>query len=94
MTLRRALACTALALAVAACTGGAGYPEEARARFMQSCRIGGGTQEQCRCVLDKVQQRYTYEEFQALERDIAGSDRPPSEYVQLAQSCAAQPQQQ
>jgi hypothetical protein len=75
--------------ALTACTGNVGnttgnaktgapneYPIEVLNAFMDSCKKSGGKQETCLCVFEKVQQKYTFEEYSVLEAKMAGGQAP------------------
>jgi len=51
-----------------ACNTKHDYPSDVTQNFMNSCQTNsGGKQELCSCLLDKIQRKYTYEEFSAIE---------------------------
>jgi len=56
--------------------GGEGFSDATRQSFVDSCVTGGGTQEQCTCIVDELEQTYTEEELQALEGDVTGTSLP------------------
>jgi serine/threonine protein kinase len=56
--------------------GGEGFSEATRQNFVDSCVTGGGTQEQCTCIVDELEQTYSEEELQALEEDMTGISLP------------------
>lgn len=56
--------------------GGEGFSEATRQSFVTSCVTGGGTEEQCTCIVDQLEQTYTEDELRALEEDMTGTDLP------------------
>ena len=69
----------AVALGLAGCGGGGGYPQEAIDRFVAECDAQPNTTgEQCRCVVDRLQATMPYEEFEradeALQDERAADD--------------------
>jgi hypothetical protein len=66
------------------------YPQASKDLFVSSCVKSGGNQEQCTCVLGKVQEKYTYGEVEELEKKINAGTTPPefNEFMQTAtQAC-------
>jgi len=53
------------------------YPVEVTQNFMNSCVRKGATQEACACMLEKIQAKYTFEEFSTIETNAnAGKTSP------------------
>ena len=63
-------------LAITSCNTKNDYPPSATQNFMNSCQTSGGTQEFCSCALDKIQRKYTYEEFSTIELKIKVGQAP------------------
>jgi hypothetical protein len=75
--------------ALAACGSGSNsYPTEFRDNFVAACIVGGGNKEACTCVLEAMEDTYTYE--RALELDqAANSGEDVTSYFQgLFEGCA------
>lgn len=48
---------------VSACGGKNDYPAAEVTEFMNGCLGNGGNPKYCSCVLDKVQRKYTFKEY-------------------------------
>lgn len=69
-------------VALAACGGdgnggGEDYPPAVRDQFIQSCTGSGGTNEQCTCALDRLEDEFTLEEF--TEESVKFAQGEPSD---------------
>jgi hypothetical protein len=75
----------ATAAALAACGGGdEGYPEDAVDRFVEACTAQQtGTEEACRCVVDRLEERIPFDEFEAAD-DAVRAGREPSDEFSVA----------
>jgi hypothetical protein len=57
------------------------YPAAAAENFVDSCAASSdGKRELCLCVLDKVQQKYTFEEFSRMDEEMQAGETP-SEFL-------------
>ncbi len=64
-------------LLFSACNTKHDYPADVTQNFMNSCQTtSGGNQELCSCLLDKIQGKYTYEEFSAIEVKMQAGQTP------------------
>lgn len=61
---------------------GAGYPKSTADAFLKSCEEAGSDRTFCTCVFDKVQAKYTFEEFTAIEAQLVDGD-PPDEFIEF-----------
>ena len=53
------------------------YPSDVTQNFMNSCEeTSGGDQKMCSCLLDKIQEKYTFEEFSAIEVKMQAGQTP------------------
>ena len=52
------------------------YTSDLIQNFMNSCVISGGNQEICSCALEKIEKKYTREEFSAIEVKIKAGQTP------------------
>lgn len=77
-------------LLLGACGGGAEpYPQEAREAFLSSCKIGAG-EELCSCILSSFEEKYSFEEFSALEqRMLQGDTAVGEEILAMRKACGA-----
>lgn len=98
LSLRLAVAVTSLALA--ACgdeqTGGgsesgggakSGYPAAAEKNFMDACRSNGGNRAFCRCTLDQIKGKLSYEEFKKEDARIQKGGTPGTALNEAATAC-------
>lgn len=69
------------------------YPQASKDLFVSSCVKSGGNQEQCTCVLGKVQEKYTYGEVEELEKKITAGTTPPefNDFMQTATRACQSP---
>ena len=76
----------ALLLTTACRRRGNEYPPELVENFLRACgsRASEGA---CRCSLDKVRERYTADEYRALEARIAATRQAPKELLDISASC-------
>ncbi len=61
-------------------TASTGYPQDTVDAFLKSCQGAGSTAMFCSCVLKKVEAKYTFEEFKAIEGEIADGN-PSKEFL-------------
>lgn len=84
----------ALAFAVAACGGGGGdYPPEVADSFLSSCTSGGTPRALCQCALDKMEAKYSLEEFTEESTRLA-QGTPSEEFSQDIIQFSAECQQE
>jgi len=60
----------------------AGYPKSTADAFLKSCEQAGSDRTFCTCLFDKVQAKYTFEEFAAIEAELVDGD-PPDEFIEF-----------
>lgn len=58
------------------------YPAELTQNFMNACTLNGGEQEMCSCLLEKIQEKYTLEEYSAIETKIQFG-KTPDEFLEF-----------
>ena len=64
-------------------TGSREYPRSTADAFLESCEEAGSSGDFCTCVFEKVQAKYTFEEFSVIESKLmAGA--PPEEFVEFS----------
>jgi len=57
------------------------YPADVIQNFMNSCQsTSDGDQKLCSCLLDKIQEKYTFEEFLAIDAKMQAG-QTPSEFL-------------
>lgn len=65
-------------LLVCNCSTKHDYPANVIQNFMNSCQAtSGGNQDCCSYLLDKIQRKYTYEEFSVIETKTTAGQTPP-----------------
>jgi hypothetical protein len=74
-------------LALSGCRGGPPnpYPPEVVEAFVASCRTRAD-EEVCRCAIDRIQRRWSLDEFKAFEARMANGD-VPKELVDSVADC-------
>lgn len=65
------------------------YPENVVDEFIKSCEAAGSDRTFCRCVLDKVQGKYTFEEFSVIESKM-NAGQTPDEFVEFTGKARAE----
>lgn len=60
------------------------YPQDTRDAFLRSCESAGSTTVFCTCVFDKIQQKYPYEEFKAMEEAMLDG-KTPTEFIKFSE---------
>ncbi|MGH9138636.1 MAG: hypothetical protein ACRD0G_16595 [Acidimicrobiales bacterium] len=87
------IAALALLLAAAACSDDpAGYDEATEAVFLEACTAGltRGGEAVCSCAYDAVTDRLTFEEYEALDRDLRDDpEAVPTELQRIVLGCEA-----
>ena len=54
------------------------YPASVAKNFIRECtRTSGGAEKMCTCMFDKIQAKYTLEEFSAIELKMKAGQAPP-----------------
>lgn len=66
------------------------YPAEVAQNFINSCIQNGGNQEACTCLFNKVQERYSLQEFVQVEQASMASGKLPQEVSEFAAACVSQ----
>ena len=56
------------------------YPADVTQNFMNSCQQNGSSQEMCSCLLEKIQKKYTLDEFIALDAK-ATAGQPIQDFI-------------
>lgn len=66
-----------------------GYPQAVIDEFLKSCESAGSNAKFCACMLDKVQSKYSFEEFSVIEAKISAGT-PPEEFVEFSGKARAE----
>lgn len=76
-----------LSVAFSGCTHKREYPREVRQNFLSAC-VNGDNRKQpsCKCLLDKYQQRYTYEQFLMIDDWLRHGVPPDDNYKEWFQA--------
>ncbi|WP_424094363.1 hypothetical protein [Moorena producens] len=69
-----------------------GYTPEFVNFYMGQCVGTKGSEAQafCQCTIDKIQEKYPYEEFLGIGLEITGGAEPPEDFNKLIKSCEAE----
>jgi hypothetical protein len=67
----------------------AAYPQEVADEFLKSCQGAGSDAKLCSCLFDRIQDKYSFEEFTVMELKLSNGE-PPEEFVQFVGSAKAQ----
>lgn len=59
------------AVLIGGCCGGSPheYPKQDVDRFVSECMQSGGTMEECRCSIERIQALWRYDDFKRADRD-------------------------
>jgi hypothetical protein len=63
------------------------YPSDVVANFTRSCVATGSTADGCACMLRYFEDRYTLEEFAAIEAELATTSSFPPEVIDAIAAC-------
>ncbi|AOY82917.1 hypothetical protein BJP36_26400 [Moorena producens JHB] len=68
-----------------------GYTPEFVNFYMGQCVGTKGSEAEnfCQCTIDKIQEKYPYEEFLSIGLEITGGAEPPEDFNKLIKSCEA-----
>lgn len=65
------------------------YPQAVADEFLKSCETAGSDLNFCKCIFDKIQDKYSFEEFSVIESKISAGT-PPDEFVEFTGRARAQ----
>ena len=65
------------------------YPQEVADEFVKSCVGAGSNAKFCSCMLGKIQEKYSFEEFSVIESKI-NAGTPPEDFVEFSGTARAQ----
>lgn len=54
------------------------YSSEVKSTFVSSCAGNGGTKDKCECMIDKIQRKFTFEEFLEMDKEMAKTKTMPT----------------
>ncbi len=92
---RKLMAITALAVLISCGGGGEDYPPEIAEPFLNSCSAGGTSRAVCQCALDKLEPKYSVEEFSQESVKFSqggGSEEFKQDITSASVECAAETQ--
>ena len=83
------IATVAAALAATGCGGGKNdYPAHAERAFLANCdRTSGGKTDVCKCALDKIEEKLSYDEFKKEDTAIAAGGSPSRKLTDAVAEC-------
>jgi hypothetical protein len=64
------------------------YPSSVRNAFVKGCVSGGGTKTQCKCVIKKIERRYTLAQFERIVRRVNRGSDFPTPIQRMIEACA------
>lgn len=69
------------------------YASNYVAEYMKNCSAGLGSQGEaiCSCIIRKSEKQYSLKEFQEINRKIDRTGVIPPEFIQISDSCQADP---
>ena len=65
------------------------YPPAVAEEFVKSCVAAGSDEKFCTCVFEKVQSKYSFEEFSVIESKLSAGT-PPDDFVEFSGRARAQ----
>jgi hypothetical protein len=65
------------------------YPQEVADEFLSSCEEAGSDAAFCKCMLEKVQAKYSFEEFSVIEAKLTAG-KPPDEFIEFSGKARAE----
>jgi hypothetical protein len=66
------------------------YPPFVVQNFMNQCVTSGSSQEVCSCALERVQRKFSLEEYNLMEMKTVGEKAPPDEFLRTISACRTQ----
>jgi hypothetical protein len=76
-----------------ACDQGDGYPPEVVQNFMNACTTEAGgraeAEDACTCVIERLQEEMTLDEFLEFENQVEAGEGIPSEVSDIIDRCAS-----
>lgn len=67
------------------------YPQEAVDNFLESCQDQpGASAPLCRCSLDRIRERFTFEEFTEAEQALTRGEASGIDFASIAQRCQSE----
>lgn len=69
-----------------------GYTPDFVSFYMGECVGSKGSEAQafCQCTIDKIQEKFSYQEFLTIGLEITGGQEPPEDFNKLIKSCEAE----
>lgn len=76
---------------LAEATGDEAWDPQVRTSFLDAClATSGGAEGYCGCTLDRLEERFTEAEFEAMEQEMMTSDVMPAEFDEIIDACLAE----
>ena len=68
-----------------------GYTPDFVNFYMEECVGSKGSEAQafCQCTIDKIQEKFSYQEFLSIGLEITGGKEPPEDFNKVIKSCEA-----
>jgi hypothetical protein len=88
----RRLGLLAAVCALAGCGGGSDphrYPQKTVESFVKACQAQAGASTAiCRCSIDRIEKRFTYDQFKRIDADASKGRPVPAPMTAIARGCA------
>ena len=82
------VALAAMAPVASTSPDGFAYPRDVRNAFVKGCVDGGGSRASCKCVIKKIERRYTLRQFLRIAKRAERTGRFPSPINRMIESCS------
>jgi len=70
------------------------YPQDYRQAYIDSCASGRERiRTNCECIVKKSEEKYSWQQFQEINRQLQTRGILPSEFIQIVATCKQNPQQ-
>lgn len=65
-----------------------GYPQQVADDFVQACEDEGTKSDLCKCVFEKIREKYAFEEFQVIASEIEAG-QAPEDFLKFSDAASA-----
>jgi hypothetical protein len=67
------------------------WDPQVRTNFLEAClATSGGAEGYCGCTLDRLEERFSEAEFEAMEQEMMTSDVMPAEFEEIIEACVGE----
>ena len=64
------------------------FPDTERESFLAGCEDRGAPFAACECIISAVEKRWSFDEFEAMMKQVQAGAQVPAEFIQLSAGCA------